>query len=234
MKKKQIMTLILTSFMFAILFSRGFAEETTLFSHGNIGGALLYEVTALNEVQVDQILSVKFSFKAQKDLIIESITVHVLGAGVDYAKTLVVDASLDAGTWISETTAFTPASEGLVECRLVADYLYSKSGRWTYGYADMTFGITHVRNDTYEDLTEVYDALVEDNAVLQGSYDSLSSTHSSLQADHATLQNNYNTLSENNMILLSDLEAHRTAMYLFIVTTVIGVVAAIYFARKAF
>jgi hypothetical protein len=231
MKNKSIMTLIITGCIFSTLFVMGLAQETNPQNHGLIGTALYYEVTAPSDIQTEKILSVKFSFKAEKDLQVESITVNVQGAGIDYAKTLVVDASIDAGTWISETIPFTPTSEGVVYCRVLADYMWNRAGRWTYGYADVTFDVTQVRNSTYEDLLETIDSLNEDKADMQSDYDALESTHHSLQDAYDTLQDDYQALTQDMSELQSRLETNTTVMYAFIVATIVFIITTAYFAR---
>ena len=231
MKKRSIMPLILTGCMLSMLFVTGLAQETTPQNHGLIGSALYYEVTAPSDIQTEKILSVKFSFKAEKDLQVESITVNVQGAGIDYAKTLVVDASIDAGTWISETIPFTPTSEGVVYCRILADYMWNRVGRWTYGFADVTFDVAQVRNSTYEDLLQTIDSLNQDKADMQSDYESLESTYNSLQDAYDTLQDDYQALDQDMSELQSRLETNTTVMYAFIVATIVFIITTAYFAR---
>jgi len=231
MKKKSIMTLILTGYMLSMLFTTVLAQETTPKNYGLIGSALYYEVSAPTEIEIDRILSVKFSFKADKDLQVESITVNVQGSGIDYAKTLVVDASIDAGTWISETIPFTPTSEGIVLCRIVADYMWNRAGRWTYGYADVTFDVTQVKNTTSENLLEIIDALNQDKVNMQSDYDSLESTYNSLQDAYTSLQQDYQALTQDVSDLESRLETNTTVMYAFMVATIVFIITTAYFAR---
>jgi len=231
MKKKSIITLIFTGYIVSMLFTTGLAQVTTPQNYGLIGSALYYEVSAPTEIEIEKILSIKFSFKADKDLQVESITVNVQGAGIDYAKTLVVDASIDAGTWISETIPFTPTSEGVVFCRVVADYMWNRAGRWTYGYADVTFDVTQVKNSTSENLLEIIDALNQDKVDMQSDYDSLESTHNSLQDAYASLQEDYQALTQDVSELESRLETNTTVMYAFIVATIVFIITTAYFAR---
>lgn len=231
MKNKSVMTLILTGCIFSMLFTIGLTQETTPQNHGLIGSALYFEVSAPSEIQLEKILSIKFSFEADKDLEVEAITVSVQGAGIDYAKTLLVDARIDAGTWVSETIPFTPTSEGVVYCRVVADYMWNRAGRWTYGYADVTFDVTQVRNNTYDDLLETIDSLNEDKLDMQSDYDALESTYNSLQSAYGTLQDDYQALTQDMSELQSRLETNTTVMYAFIVATIVFIITTAYFAR---
>ena len=193
--------------------------------YGWIGQGMYYSVDSQSEIKVGEDISVNFYFLTECDVHIDSISVSLQGAGVDYSKTIVVDTNLDSGTEITDTATVTSRYKGRIYCEIEAEYSYSYGLQRYYQYGHLYHVIAYARYTTYHEL-------LPGREYWKSEYASLNSSYYELEDDCKELNSTYNALKANYDDLTVDFNTAKNLNYLFIITTIIFIATTAYLVLR--
>jgi len=148
----------------------------------------------------------------------------------DYNDLLADYESLNS-TYYSLLSEYSELQANYTNAKSDRDYWMEQANYWESEYDDKMIEYDSLQTD-YTGLQNDYNSLQASYTSLQSNHDALQTVYDSLNSTYNTLQSEYESLQSKHDVSTANLDTTRNLSYIFVITTGVFIVTAVYFAVR--